>query len=223
MHSPSSSAFCTTQAPTLPAMSDLADRLRRARVAAGFDQMVDAARRLGVNPNTYAQLENGLRGFRQPTAEQYARAIAVDLTWLLTGKGEMGRKAKTGAQNTVPVVGYVSAGAEAVLFGEGQGPFDDVPAPAFASPETVAVEIRGESLGPFFNEWLVFYDDVRSPITPDLIGELCVVGLPDKRVLIKKIQNSRTEGLYHLLSQNEPPILDVPVDWAARVTGMQPR
>lgn len=223
MHSHSSSAFCTTQAPTLPAMSDLADRLRRARVAAGFDQMVDAARRLGVNPNTYAQHENGIRGFRHPTAEQYARAFAVDLTWLLTGKGEMGRKAKTGAQNTVPVVGYVSAGAEAVLFGEGQGPFDDVPAPAFASPETVAVEIRGESLGPFFNEWLVFYDDVRSPITPDLIGELCVVGLPDKRVLIKKIQNSRTEGLYHLLSQNEPPILDVPVDWAARVTGMQPR
>ena len=108
-------------------------------------------------------------------------------------------------------------------FADGQGPFDDVPAPDGSTESTVAVEIRGDSLGPFFNEWLVYYDDVRAPVTPDLIGRLCVVGLADGRVLIKKIKSSQTPGLYHLLSQTEEPILDVEVLWAARVRSMTPR
>jgi hypothetical protein len=70
---------------------------------------------------------------------------------------------------------------------------------------------------------LVYYDDVRAPVTPDLIGRLCVVGLADGRVLIKKIKSSQTPGLYHLLSQTEEPILDVEVLWAARVRSMTPR
>ena len=120
-------------------------------------------------------------------------------------------------------MGYVGAGAVAHLYAAGQGPFDEVDAPEYATDDTVAVEIRGDSLGPLFNEWLVFYDEVRSPVTPDLVGRLCVVGLPDGRVLIKKLARSRAEGFYHLLSQTEDPILDVEIDWAAKVTGMTPR
>jgi hypothetical protein len=124
----------------------------------------------------------------------------------------------------VPVAGYVGAGAEAHLYAAGQGPLDHVHGPDDSTASTVAVEIRGESLGPIFNEWLVFYDDVRSPVTPDLHGRLCVVGLPDDRVLIKQVRPSRTEpGLYDLHSQAEAPLLAQEVLWAAKVKTMRPR
>lgn len=124
---------------------------------------------------------------------------------------------------TVPVVGYVQAGAEAVLFAEGQGPFDEVEAPVSATSKTVALRSRGESLGPLLSEWLVYYDDVRSPITPDMFGEVCVLGLPDGRVVVKQLKPSGTPGRYHLISQNEGPMLDQEVEWGAIVTAMTPR
>jgi hypothetical protein len=118
------------------------------------------------------------------------------------------------------VVGYVGAGAEAHIYDVPQADLDEVEAPVGSNEATVAVELRGNSLGSFFNRWLVFYDDIRRPVTPDLIGELCVVGLEDGRVLIKLVQRGKAEGLYNLLSQTEPPIKDVAIEWAAKVLSM---
>lgn len=129
----------------------------------------------------------------------------------------------TPAAPTVPVVGYVQAGAEAILFAEGQGPFDEVPAPLKSTDKTVALQSRGESLGPLLSEWLVYYDDVRSPITPDMHGKLCVLGLPDGRVVVKQLKRAGNEGRFHLISQNEGPMLDQEVEWGAIVTAMTPR
>ncbi len=123
----------------------------------------------------------------------------------------------------VPLVGYVGAGAEAHFYAVSQGELDRVPAPDGVTPDTVAVEIRGESLGALFQHWLVFYDDVRSPITSDLIGKLCVVGLADDRVLVKQIKASKHPGLYDLLSNTEDPIRGASVLWAAKVQSMVPR
>jgi len=69
----------------------------------------------------------------------------------------------------------------------------------------------------------VFYDDVRSPVTPDLYGKLCVVGLPDGRILVKQVKPSKTSGLYHLMSQTEGSLLDQEILWAAKVKNMSPR
>lgn len=176
--------------------------------------------RAGVTYNTYAQHENGTRDFPAKKAEVYARAFGVDVAWLLYGRGSAKREQRKGE---VPVVGYVGAGAAMNLYADGQGPFDYVAAPAGAGERTVAAEIRGDSLGTFFNQWLVFYDDVQNPVSDALIGELCVCGLPDGRVLVKKIQRAREPGIFHLLSQTEEPILDVPLAWAAKVTNIRPR
>jgi hypothetical protein len=128
-------------------------------------------------------------------------------------------------EKTVPVVGYVGAGAEAHFYALSDGELDRVPAPDNAGPETVAVEIRGESLGPLFERWLVHYDEVRSPITHDLMGQLCVVGLANDKVLVKKVRRakSKADGLYDLLSNNEDPMLDQVIEWAAKVKSMVPR
>lgn len=125
------------------------------------------------------------------------------------------------APSIVKLVGYVGAGAAAHFYDAAD--LGTVPAPEGATADTVAMEIRGESLGALFEHWLVYYDEVRSPVTADMIGRLCVVGLPDDRVLVKKIQRARTQGFYHLLSNTEEPMFDQEVLWAARVKSMKPR
>lgn len=127
-------------------------------------------------------------------------------------------------QARVPIVGYVGAGAAAVYYVIDPDDLDSVPAPDGSTLQTVAVEIRGSSLGPLFDRWLAFYDDVRRPLTEDLIGQLCVVGLSDERTLIKRIEKGVKTGLFRLLSNNgDPPIENVPVEWAARVKHLVPR
>lgn len=124
----------------------------------------------------------------------------------------------------VPVVGYVGAGAEAHFYGEAaDAPTDSVPAPHNATPETVAVEIRGNSLGAIYNGWVAFYDDRREPITEDLYGHLCVVGLSDGRVLIKVPRPAMQRGRFHLTSDFGDPIMDVKIIWAAKVIAQAPK
>jgi hypothetical protein len=124
----------------------------------------------------------------------------------------------------VPLLGYVRAGAEAYYYANNQGPLEWVPRPMESTKDTVAVQIQGDSLGSLFDQWLIYYDDVRAPVTPDLIGRLCVVGLMDDRVVVKKIKRSKTRGLYDLLSnEGKEPIEGVEIIWAARVTNMVPR
>jgi phage repressor protein C with HTH and peptisase S24 domain len=208
------------------------ERLRIAREKF-FKSARVAAKALGMPVSTYGAHERaedpGGRDYGPDEAKRYGRRFRVTPEWLLTGRkvgptdgtDDFPPEAPTAPK--VPVAGYVGAGAEAHFYAVAQGDLDEVGAPEGSTKETVAVEIRGDSLGTFFDRWLVFYDDVRSPITPDLIGKLCVVGLDDGRVLIKKLQRSRVHGLFNLVSQNDPPIVDATIEWAARVKSMTPR
>ncbi|CAN7306025.1 XRE family transcriptional regulator [Phenylobacterium sp. LjRoot164] len=208
-------------------MSTLGERLQIARKARGYETATDAAVALGIPVATYTQHENGRRGFPAKRAPQYARAFGVTTDWLLFGRGD-GPGGATPAtddriRRTVPVVGFVGAGSAAHFYGTGDGELDRVEAPDYATENTVAAEIRGESLGPLLERWLVFWDEVRTPVTPDLLGELCVVGLPDDRILVKQLRATSTPNHFHLISNNEAPMFDVEVLWAAKVKGMQPR
>jgi hypothetical protein len=164
--------------------------------------------------------ETGRKGVSTRTISALAPVLRTTAGWLLDGDGPEEWEAVI---HRVPLVGYVGAGAEAHFYGSADEGLGEVDAPEGATENTRAAEIRGESLGPLFERWLIFYDDVRTPVTPDLIGQLCIVGLPGDKVLVKKLQSSRTEGLYHLLSNNEAPMLDQEVLWAARVRQMTPR
>lgn len=127
----------------------------------------------------------------------------------------------------VPVVGYVGAGAEAHYYQVSQGELDRVPAPKNSTKKTVAaLDVRGTSLGPLLNGWLVYYDEAKEGVQPEHLGRLCVVGLPDDRVLVKQIRPSRKfRGLYDLISNDtkEDPIEGVEITWAATVTDMKLR
>ena len=68
---------------------ELHERLRAARIRAGFKTMADAVDALGVEYPTYAGHENGQNGFRAKTGQLYARKFKVRFEWLMNGTGPM--------------------------------------------------------------------------------------------------------------------------------------
>ena len=187
--------------------------------------------REGGEPVTRGAIGNWETG--KPVKLDHLRLIArlgqVPLDWLTDNNGEPdltpGRTNPPSDADTIPIVGYVGAGAAAHYYAVSQGELDRVDAPPGSTPSTVAVEIKGDSIGRLFNTWLVFYDDIRSPVTPDLIGRLCVVGLLDDRILVKQIKRSaRIKGFFDLVSNTDEPTIEaVEIAWAARVKQMTPR
>lgn len=69
-------------------MTDPAERLRIARLRAGFETGKDAADAMGVPVSTYLGHENGSRGYPAKKAALYARKFKVREQWLLYGVGE---------------------------------------------------------------------------------------------------------------------------------------
>jgi hypothetical protein len=202
------------------------DRLRIAREK-HFKSARLAGKAMGMAVSTYGAHERaeapGGRDYGPDEAKKYGRRFGVTPEWLLTGRGPFPTGDADLPAPKASVVGYVGAGAEAHIYDVRPGDLDEVDAPTGSNEATVALEIRGNSLGSLFNRWLVFYDDVRRPMTPDLVGELCVIGLEDGRILIKLVQRGRAEGLYNLISQTEPPIRDAAIKWAAGVVSMARR
>ena len=68
-------------------MPDAAERLRIARLRAGFTTGKDAAEAMGFPVSTYLAHENGSRGYPASKAATYARKFKVPEVWLLYGTG----------------------------------------------------------------------------------------------------------------------------------------
>jgi len=204
----------------LIAMSDLSERLMKARIHAGYDSVQEAVDALGIKYPTYAGHENGSSGFKAPSGEVYAKKFKVNFNWLMTGKGPM----LPDGERTVPIVGYAGAGPDgSVLFAEGHGSYGEATAPIDASETTEALEVRGDSMHGLANDgWLIFYDDKAAP-SPDHMGEPCVCWLSNGKVLIKEPQPGTEPGLFHLTSINARTMIDVPVDAMAVITDIKTR
>jgi transcriptional regulator with XRE-family HTH domain len=188
----------------------MGNNLKKLRLRAGWTHQ-EAADHIGVSRGQFIKLERGERQLKERYILLAAKAFNVPEQDVIS--------------DTPPVliVGNVGAGSEAHFYEEGQGPFDEAPTIEGASESTVAVEIQGNSLGPLFDRWIAYYDDLRSPPTPDLVGHLCIVGLTDGRVLIKKIARARGNNHFDLWSNAEGPMFDVIIKWGARVKAIRPR
>jgi hypothetical protein len=128
--------------------------------------------------------------------------------------------------HTVKVRGYVGGadGSEAHFYALADEDFEAVEAPPGSTDQTVAVEIKGKSWGALMEGWLVFYDDIRSPVTDDLIGHPCVIGLSDDRIVLKKIVRNRRGGFDLVSNAPQSPLIEnAEIEWAAKVKDMRPR
>ncbi len=124
----------------------------------------------------------------------------------------------------VPVVGFVGASTEINLFGIGQGPMDYVDMPINGTEKTVAVEVRGDSMGQFIEDrFILYYNDIHDPPSESLLGKLCVVSLADDRMLVKRLMPGRRNRHFDLWSVNAGPMIDQEVAWAAEVIWIKPR
>lgn len=199
-------AYRVASTPNVARM-DAHERLRQARVNAGFANMADAARRFGWEITTYRGHENGSRGIKRPSAEAYARAYRVPVAWLMFGEGEPTKKG-------VPLVGYVGAGAEVFPVDDG-GALDWIDPMPGIGPEAVAVRVRGNSMFPRYFDGDVLIYDQHIPVRK-ANGQECVVRLTDGRVYVKTVR-CHASGLVTLESFNAPTIAEADVEWTAPV------
>jgi len=199
-------------------MESPAERLKKARKAAGYETPTEAARAMDMPPPTYLGHENGTTGLRRGAAIRYAKKFGVSIDWLLTGSGNQGRPAK------IPVICYIGAGAEV-------HPIDDHPKgqgielvdPPQGVTGCVAAIIRGDSMHPLKDGWLIFWSKDQDGVPDNCLGHLCVVQVKDGPTMVKEVRRGTRKGLYTLLSWNAPARENVRLEWASLVIDIRPR
>lgn len=206
-------------------MSERHDRLRKARIDAGFVSQAEAVRRFGWNANTYKSNENGNAPFSFDQAVIYSKAFKVRAEWLYSAHGSMR------ADSQIPIIGRVGADPNGrIIRTAGQAANDTVPQPVGATSDSVAVEVDGHSMRGFADDGaLVYFEDQSTPPTEDMIGEIVVVQVAtgedpsdDEDILIKRLQRGSRDGLFDLESINGPPMRDVRIRWAAEIIQITP-
>lgn len=185
------------------------NRLReiRKRLGLTLNEVAEAA---GTTNQQIGMLERGNRKLTVEWMNRLATVLGVEPKDLLPDTGP----------TMIPVVGYVGAGAEVFCIDDhakGAG-LDEVemPIPGM-SPSSVAVRVRGDSMIPaYFDGDLIFYDKNDNGDLMHLVGKECVVSLPDGRKFIKTLRR-RANGDWYLFSYNAEPIMDIEIEWAAKV------
>ena len=187
------------------------DRLRRARIAANYDNPADAIRDLDFNENSYYLHENGRATFSFKYAQtRYAPAYGVSAEWLYSGKGAM----LPDAGASVPIMGSIAAGFE--------GDFD----PDFAGDPTswldiepsegrIALRVSGDSMTPFAHDGDIAVFGPTSPDPQPWVNKRVMAQLADGRKLFKILRPGRETGTYDLYSLNSAydPIEDAKLEW----------
>lgn len=189
-------------------MSTLAERLVLAREDAGCATAREGADRAGVIYDTYAQHENGHRGFRADTAAKYARAFGVDPAWLLYGKGKPSRRG-------IPILGRVSAGAEGDFSDDfAMGAADDW-LDVEPTDGRIALRVEGDSMIPLAHAGDLAVFGPRQDDPSRLMNRRVMARLEDGRKLFKILRPGRRTGTFDLYSLNSAydPIEDVKLEW----------
>jgi phage repressor protein C with HTH and peptisase S24 domain len=200
-------------------MDDRAARLRQARLDAGFETAAAAAEAHGWNRNTYASNENGNAPYSWRRARDYGRAFSVRPEWLYDAQGPA-----AGQPGPAPVIGRVGAdpGGEVLLAG-GQVQPEVAPLPPGGTERAVALRVTGHSMRGLADDGaLIYFEDQRTPPSPDMLGQVVVVELDTGEVLVKRLLRGGAPGRFDLESLAGPTRRDAQLRWAAHITAIVP-
>ncbi len=203
--------------------TDLAARIRALRKSLSLSQ-ASFASRVGVDQSNVSRWESGappddahiirlakLAG-QHPAAFRYGRLPETD--------------SETSPPDVVSVVGYVGAGQEIFALDDHAlgASLEEVEAPEGVGRDTmVAVRVRGDSMHPLRDGWLLFYRRDQHGVPEACLNRLCIVKVADDGpVLVKELRRGYRDGHFVLSSWNAPPLEDVRLDWAAPVLSIRP-
>ena len=127
------------------------------------------------------------------------------------------------SRGNVPVIGYVGAGDRQYVYDVDAEFIEEIEAPGQMADSTVALAIRGNSLGPAFNGGYVFYSKQPQADIDNLIGELCVVRTASGATYVKTIEAGEMPQTYSLIAINGEPLESVALEWAVPVLAVTPR
>ncbi len=205
--------------------NDLAGRIRSLRKSLGLSQ-ASFARRVGVDQSNVSRWERGA-----PPDDAHIVRLA-ELAGQHPAAFRYGRLPETGPEalslppHIVSVVGYVGAGQEIFALDDHAlgASLEEVEAPEGVGRDTmVAVRVRGESMHPLRNGWLLFYRRDQHGVPDACLNRLCIVKLAgDGPILVKELRRGYRTGHFVLSSWNAPPLEDVRLDWAAPVLSIRP-
>jgi len=206
----------------------LGSRISEARDRAGKTQQ-EVADHFGITREAVSQWESDDTRPRSAKLSELTRFLGVHPAWLLDGSGPMSGNASLSPESraTVPVVGQIGAGDVMFPHDEyslGQG-VDEVPAPmSVEGGNLVAVRIKGDSMRPMKEGWLMFFRKTHSGVPAECRDQLCVVKIAnDGPIMVKELRWTNKRYRYNLLSWNAETIEDVALDWAAKVMDIRPR
>jgi hypothetical protein len=69
---------------------------------------------------------------------------------------------------------------------------------------------------------LIYFEDQRTPPTPDMLGHVVVVEVDTDEVLVKRLLRGSRPGRYDLESLVGPTRRDARLRWAAHITAIIP-
>lgn len=183
----------------------------------------DLARALGIDAPAVTQLLNGNRGVSIDEAAVIANYLHLDIQTVLL---QCGVPMVQNRGKTIKILGYVGAGDTVVPFEEdgGNPPLEEIEAPP-GYQDGCAVIVRGDSYSPRYLDGEILAYRPNQADVGRLIGAEVVCKVIDGRMLLKRLAKGSIPGRYTLLSLSptSPPILDVELEWAARVDWHKPR
>lgn len=185
-----------------------AERLRQARVAAGYASAAEAARSMGVKEPTYSGHENGSRGITADVAIDYARRFRVTPEWILFGRDHAEPTGARGQEADLVNVYEVqaSAGNGVVVYDE-QAVAQIAFPPGYLSKLTNAkpkdlkiISVKGDSMLPTLaDDDVVMLDISKRDLSYD---GLFVIRDGGDALLVKRIGRASQRGFVTIISDN---------------------
>lgn len=163
-------------------MSEKNERLKKARMDAGFRYASDAANAMGLVGSTYRAHENGQNDFSFEEAQVYAKKFGVDALWLMNGDSHSANGVSatsapqdafdlpnatigdkiTGVGRKIPVFGQAVGGVDGEFLMNGNILFEVMAPPVLSHISgAYAVSISGESMSPRYEDGEIAFVDPR--------------------------------------------------------------
>lgn len=184
-----------------------ADRLKEARIAAGFATAADAARAIGVKTPTYSRHENGSRGITPDAARLYGRAFKVGPEWILYGRAPEAGAPTEEAVDLVNVYDVQASAGNGVVVYDEQAVAQLAFPPGYLAKLTSAkpkdlkiISVKGDSMLPTLaDDDVVMLDLSKRDLSYD---GLFVIRDGGDALLVKRIGRASQRGFVTIISDN---------------------